>query len=214
MLFINSNTLDFGFSFVAIRKNASSSIANAIYSFKSNISYDHPNFPKEINKSNVFSYSYHPTDELRNTFNFVCLRDPFERLVSGFTHKLIKHPDKEIAQYSDAFPGYRKDIADVPLSFDKFLGFLESFDMSQIDHHFATQYECGRFDVVDYGLVLEQNSIYEDWNKVQDRVPGLPDLPSYKVHKSGSEGYTNILQEFKPRVEKLYAVDYKLINCL
>jgi hypothetical protein len=214
MWFINSNTLDFGFSFIAIRKNASTSIANAIYSFKANMPYDHPDFPKDINHSDVFNYSRYPGDELKNTFNFVCLRDPFERLVSGFVHKLIQHPYEEVEQYLNVFPDYRKDIDDIPLSFDKFLGFLESFDMSQIDAHFATQYECGRFDVVDYGLILEQNSIYKSWHKVQEKVPGMPDLPNYKFHNSDSESYHNILEEFRPRVEKLYAVDYSLINCL
>jgi hypothetical protein len=96
-LFTYSNIDNLDASFIAIRKNASTSIAAALYKNKYNIEYDSPDFPEDPNKTDIFYY----TNELPtlNSYKFICLRDPFERLVSGFIHKIVQLPYIEAKQY-------------------------------------------------------------------------------------------------------------------
>ena len=210
MLFIKTNTEDLGFTFVAIRKNASSSIANSIYSFKNKINYDHADFPKDINHSNILNYFSQGVGE--NLFKFTCIRDPFERLVSGFTHKVLQHPHVEIKHYDEFFPNHRILINDTQEYFNSFLAFLEQCNFSEIDPHFALQYDCAKFDTIEYDLVIDQSDIKSGWAEVQKYIPGMPNLPQKSIHHSGSENLLDILSPFKDRVKTLYSKDYDLFK--
>ena len=213
MVLISTDTSELGFTFVAIRKNASSSIASAIYSLKNSIAYDHPEFPKNINSSNIFMYNSEEKEEnINSLFTFTCIRDPFERLVSGFTHKVIKHPHEEIKQYDEAVPNHRNLINNTPAYFDNFLTFLEGYDFSKIDPHFALQYDCARFDRINYDLVINQSDIYNGWTEVQKVILNMPDLPKNIIHKSGSERLLDVLRPFESRVKTLYAKDYGVLG--
>lgn len=213
MLFINTDTEDLGFVFVAIRKNASSSIANAIYSLKNNMPYGHPDFPIDINHTDIFLYD-HPLKS-PDVFKFTCVRDPFERLLSGFVHKVLKHPHEEIRQYTHAHPDHRSLIDEPIKYFDHFLSFLENHGLAEIDPHFALQYDCARFDKINYDIVLDQSSLFSDWKKIQERIVGMPDLLEHKVHYSGSETFISTLKPlFIERVKYLYSKDYELFKSL
>lgn len=210
MKFTNTDTLELGFTFVAIRKNASSSIGNAIYSLKNNMPYTHSDFPKDINHSNIFINN--SEENIDSVFKFTCIRNPFERLVSGFTHKVLQHPGEEIRQYAEIVPNHKNLIGDIQVYFNSFLTFLEEYDFTKIDSHFALQYDCARFNDIEYSLVINQSNIEEDWLMVQKAIPNMPNLISHKIHVSGSENLLDTLRPFEDRVKSLYAKDYNLIE--
>ena len=217
MLFINTDTVDLGFTFVAIRKNATTSIGNAIYSFKNNIDYDNSLFPKNIHQSGIFLYDSDVS--LEKTIKFTCIRDPFERLASAFMNKVVQYsPDKnsdycEIEQYNKAYPDHQKFLGDTEKYFDHFLSFLEGFDLSEIDHHFALQYDCARFDSIDYDLVINQSHLYKDWEMVKTLIPGMPDLPKEKMNKTNSKDLSShLFPMFENRVRSLYHKDYSFME--
>lgn len=213
MNFTYSDTQNLGFTFVCIRKNASTSIKSAIYSLKNEISYEDESFPKDVNGTGTFIYRpKNAIPDLSNTFNFICLRDPFERIVSFFIHKIINHPHVEIREYVNKYPDYRKHYNALEQGFDHFLKFLAESDLSNVDEHFAYQYDCGAFDQIKYNLVLDFNNM--NWDMVRQSIPGMPNLPADKIHSTNSHYAVQQLKNFEPRVKDLYKKDYDLIKDL
>lgn len=207
-LFIYSNIDNLDASFVAIRKNASTSIAAALYKNKYDINYDSPEFPKDLNKTDIFSY----TDELSilNSYKFVCMRNPFEKLVSGFIHKIVQHPDVEGKAYFEYNSEYVKHLDDIPKSFDMFLSFLEQSDINSVDIHFVPQYQSGRFNSISYNSILKVETLYKDWKNMQKNL-NVPDLPNHKIHQSESETYLELIKDkFYNRVKTLYEADFDM----
>lgn len=203
-----SNIDDLDASFVIIRKNASTSILAALYSHKHNIEYSSLNFPINVNATDIYSCSKDRV--LLNSFKFIALRDPFERLLSGFIHKIIKHPHKEGKDYFKYQPDYAKYSKDIPKAFDMFLSFLEQADFANIDEHFAFQHDLGRFNDTFYDKIIRVETLENDWKDLQSKIK-LPNLPRHKIHSSGSENYLGLLKPiFYDRVFKLYECDFIL----
>jgi hypothetical protein len=172
------------------------------------MSYDSPDFPKDPNHTDIFSYTYELPS--LNSYKFTCIRDPFEKLLSGFIHKIIQNPHVEGKAYFEYNPNYKDYIKDIPKSFDMFLSFLEQSDINSVDIHFVPQHQSGRFNIVKYNTLLKVDNLYEDWKNMQKDIH-LPDLPNHKIHKSGSEMYIEpIKNKFYDRVKTLYEEDFDI----
>ena len=209
-LFIYSNLDNLDASFVAIRKNASTSIAAALYKHKYNLDYNSADFPSDPNHTDIFSYTYEPAT--LNDYKFICIRDPFEKLVSGFIHKIIQHPYVEGKAYFEYNPEYINYVDDIPKSFDMFLSFLEQSDINSVDIHFVPQTLSGRFDSTIYNKILRTNNLFKDWKSLQNDI-NLPDLSINHIHWSGSIRYLDLLKSrFYDRAKILYAEDFDLYN--
>jgi hypothetical protein len=211
-LFIYSNIDELDASFVAIRKNASTSIAASVWSHKSGINYSSKKFPVDINKTKVYTYT---TEEPNlNSFKFIAIRDPFERLVSGFIHKIIKHPHVEGKEYFAYQPDHAKYKNNIPKAFDLFVSFLEKSNINSVDVHFAPQYQLGRFDSIVYDKIIKVENLQDDWKDLQSTIK-LPDLPKNKIHFSGSVNYLETLRPvFYDRVFSIYKNDYSLYSTI
>ena len=193
---------------MAIRKNASTSIAAAIYKNKYNIDYNSPDFPEDVNSTDIFSYVYE-SDRLKS-YKFTCIRDPFEKLVSGFIHKIVQNPHIEGEDYFEYNPSYREHIADIPKSFDMFLSFLEQTDINKIDVHFIPQVQSARFNQIHYNKILRVDTLIDDWAELQKDI-NLPNLSDNKIHFSGSGIWIEALKEqFYDRVKAIYYDDFML----
>lgn len=211
MNFTYSNTQNLGFTFVCIRKNASTSIASALYSAKNNIKYGDSNFPRDLNLTDIYLYTNKDSiPDISDTFNFICVRNPFDRVVSLFMHKVIYHPNPNepaVREYFDYNPKHDSNTGNLMDYFDDFLTFLEQTDLENCNEHIAYQYSCGAFDTVRYDRILDFGNI--DWKSIQQRFDILPDLPEQKIHETNSEVQS---LQFKPifgqRVRQIYKTDY------
>jgi hypothetical protein len=115
----------------------------------------------------------------------------------------------EIEQYNNAHPDHQKFLGNTEKYFDHFLSFLEGFDLSKIDHHFAPQYDCARFDSIRYDMIINQDRLYTDWEKVKKMIPGMPSLPKEKMNNTNSKAISEqLLPIFEERVKELYYKDY------
>ena len=201
------------FTYVAIRKNATTSIAAALWQLETGIDYEDDSFPEDPNLTTVFNYSseYVPSS---TKLVFTCVRDPYERLVSGFYHKVFAHPRDEASAFiSSSFNEdiYRNDN-DISKYFERFLSFIEHVGVENVDHHFSLQTKCGHFDKINYDIVLNVKNLYDQWGSVQKAVPTMPDLPRHKIHETNSENLLDIFEFSRSRVEALYVKDYEMLS--
>jgi hypothetical protein len=194
-------------TFIAIRKNASSSIGHAIFKYENGYWYD-----RDINSSNVYKYDLNIPNNL-NDYKFTCLREPFEKLVSGFIHKVIMHPHIEAKDYFDKNPNNRSMIHNMPKYFDSFVSYIELTGVENVDVHFKLQYECARFNKILYNKIILLENIKNDWKSLQKDIIGLPDLPNAKVHSTPAKEYYSMLRpKFISRIKKIYEKDYEIYN--
>jgi hypothetical protein len=188
-------------SFVGIRKNASSSIGQALYFYQHGEYYE-----KDINESNIYKYSHSVPEDL-NKFKFTCIRDPYLRLISGFNHKVLEHPSQEIEGYDIYNPEHRSLISDTYAYFDNFLSYLENTGLNNIDYHFKSQHDLAMFDYIDYDYILRFENLSKDWSVVQEKIAGMPNI-EHHIHQSYSEIYAEMLRDkFFDRVNSLYYND-------
>lgn len=194
-------------TFVCIRKNASSSIGHAIFKYNNGYWYD-----GEINEYGIYTPSRDIPNNL-NTYKFTCIRDPFERIVSAFLHKVIVNPGIAAEEYFISNPYHNKFLNDIPAYFNNFIEYIENTGVINTDIHFNLQSKAIRYGEVSYNKILRFENIIKDWEDVKKDIDGLPDLPKQKVNSTSSYKYYDILRPiFLSRVQEIYKKDYDMHN--
>ena len=203
-------------SFTPIWKNATASIFKAF-------SNKFPDLPPSISKHEIHSliYSWPENDDLfmlhkdsdeykyfsKQAKNIVCVRDPYERFISAFYHKLILNPNGKEAR--DFLKKNNISGLDNLQILNKFVAYLTITD--DADPHFISQTKLASLNDVKYDHVISFNNLNREWKSLQSIYPNIPDLETNKIHQTDSKHFANEVRNnsrmFK-RIEMLYLDDY------
>lgn len=203
-------------TFTPIWKNATASIFKAF-------SNKFPDLPPSISKHEIHSliYNWPQNDDLvmlhkdsidykqfaRQAKNIVCVRDPYERFISAFYHKVILNPNGKEAR--DFLKKNNISGLDSLQVLNKFILYLMKTD--DVDPHFISQTRLASLNDVKYNYVISFNNLNKEWKNLQDIYPNIPNLENKKIHQTESKHFANEVKKnskmFK-RIQMLYLDDY------
>ena len=146
------------------------------------------------------------------SFNFVCLRDPYERFMSAFYHKILVTKGKERGTF---FEDYDAENDKPILKLKKFILYVRNND--NIDPHFWSQTRIADLNNIKYHSVISLNNLRSDWNELASKLNGLPRLDKTHLHKTKSYNLADrIMRPENDKIYKkilnLYADDYKYLS--
>ncbi len=121
-------------------------------------------------------------------FSFAVVRDPFERVVSLWTQKVLLSDPTSIKFGIDPYPVEPGGPAvELRASFDHFIEQLQSnWAHLRTDGHFAPQAEAVRADLVDYSALVLIGEIGDLERRVADHLAGHGiAFPGFKRHNEG-----------------------------
>ena len=153
---------------------------------------------------------------LKSSFNFVCIRDPYERFISAFYHKLIQNPN---GLETKSF--YKQYGLDNYSDIKKLYVFVEYIlSNNEVDPHFWSQSKLARLDEINYSYMIKMDSLRKDWDMLSDKFTNIPKLHEYRLHATDSKIFADHLKKDKShqrlvkKIEMLYLDDYKFIERL
>jgi hypothetical protein len=209
----------YNWTFTPIWKNATASIFSAfskkfteIHSEKlhniHNIAY---RLPKNDDLKMLHKNSSEYLNFANQSNNIVCLRDPYERLISAFYHKIILNPGGVEAR--DFFSKNKVDGLSNLEILNRFVAYLKT--TNEIDPHFISQTTLGNLNDINYHHIINFNNLNNEWKNLQNIYPNIPNLDKNKIHETGSGHFANEVRRdnkmFK-RIEMLYLDDYNFIR--
>lgn len=131
---------------------------------------------------------------------FACIRDPYERLVSAFSDKVLGR-----APHAMEFLASCPDGLEVEDLFDRFISYVASVEDPQRDRHWRSQFELLGRGVVRYQHLLSFEHLASDWESLRALIPDLPAMPASSRSAGGLVDRLRV--PFGSTVEALYPLD-------
>lgn len=151
---------------------------------------------------------------VKQSFNIVCLRDPYTRFISNFYDKLVVNPDGKEAKHF--FSQYNTKSADPIKKIKLFVNYVE--EQQVLDPHFQTQSSLCDAKNIDYSYIINLQKINEDWSFLTNKFLNIPKLGNNKMQASHSQEFATMvardsrLRGVYNKILMLYLDDYKLLE--
>lgn len=184
---------DLGIAFIPTPKVANRSIKAAVMTKE---------FPKYNGDPHKPGWDYRPTKQLSKFggFSFAFVRDPFDRLYSAYTQKIVHYARQ---QGTTIFWRYG-ELFYPSMTFEAFVNAVSSTPDAISDRHFRSQHTMlFRDDALLVDFVGRFERLDEDWQEVQSHAD-LPNLPHWNQSKRGPYEVA-----YTPRMLNLTAERYK-----
>lgn len=168
-------------------------------------------------RPSVFDFDYASACQILYSgefFRFCFLRDPLERLVSGYKNKI-----------SDTMQPYHKEMRSVlrdrynlandkDISFDMFVEYVCSQNERERDPHWASQYELNLMKFIDYDFVGTVENYAADMGHVLSRLDAGEKYQELvnKKHNKSVKMEIIISDKSKELIQEHYSKDYELYN--
>lgn len=146
-------------------------------------------------------HCYYSPQYYKDYFKFCFVRNPYDRLVSGWYDKVIR---KNVL-------GFEADVWEDIKHFDRFVDFLSDWDLDTCNIHFRRQ--CRLIDINEVDYIGRMENFTSDLKELFN-ILGLPldEIPHAKksIGRLGYETYyTKATQQ---KVEKMYRKDLQLFG--
>lgn len=146
-------------------------------------------------------HCYYSPQYYKDYFKFGFVRNPYDRLVSGWYDKVIR---KNVL-------GFEADVWEDMKHFDRFVDFLSGWDLDTCNVHFRRQ--CRLIDINEVDYIGRMENFTSDLKELFN-ILGLPLNESPHVKKSsGRLGYeTYYTKATQQKVETMYRKDLQLFG--
>lgn len=152
---------------------------------------------------------------VKNSFNFVCLRDPYKRFISNFYDKIVLNPNGKEGR--DFLKKYNVNDVEPIKKLKIFLKYVEA-NKETLDPHFWTQTKLSGSEMIQYDHVVLLENIEFGWKLLESKFTNVPSLISNKKNQSGSQDFAKIvsndpsLKSIYQKIKMIYLDDYKLLE--
>ena len=204
--------------FVALYKNAHSTILNTLLNIELGQKYDiedtkesfffiHENLPF-LNPRHVISFE----DFMNKNFTFCFVRNPYSRILSAYLDKIATNVWEFTAPINEALG---KDQAE-KISFEEFVTFICRQDFYFIDPHWSSQYYLSCQDTIIYYFIGKFETLEQDLNFVANKIGYILDsfYTNWSPHSSNATNLENdfFTQKLKKMVQKKFEYDFLAFN--
>jgi hypothetical protein len=144
---------------------------------------------------------YYSPQYYKDYFKFGFVRNPYDRLVSGWYDKVIR----------ENIMGFEADVWENMKHFDRFVDMLSGWDLDTCNAHFRRQ--CRLIDINEVDYIGRMENFTSDLKEVFN-ILGMPlnEIPHAKK-SSGRLGYeTYYTRTIQQKVEKMYRKDIQLFG--
>jgi hypothetical protein len=211
---------EYNWTFTPIWKNATASIFEAFSNKFLEMQSRHKihdfvnRLPENDDLKMLHKDSKEYLDAVKDKNNIVCVRDPYERFMSAFYHKIIENPGgMEVPKFNYKKSETIDDIKKLYLFVDYMSDKLET-----IDPHFQPQAYIANFDNIKYFDIINISNFNNGWNKLAQKYENIPPINGIHKHKTDSKIFADMIKNQKEhsrivsRIKMLYLDDYNFIR--
>ena len=141
-------------------------------------------------------------DEIpKNYFKFTCIRNPFDRIVSFYTHKIMRNKYNKILKYYGIDKHNKKEYQN---NFKNFIDLL--YERKNFELHLAHQTTALHIEKLDY--IIRFEDFNNDFKKICNHIHYKGKI--YHKMKSNHRKYQEYYdKESRKKIEELYYKDLK-----
>lgn len=146
-----------------------------------------------------------------DTFKFVVVRNPYARLASAYTDKILVNPAPHLIRKIRKSAAEQGTVLSDPITFEQFVSVVSRQSLKDMDPHCRPQYYEGRFGLVKYDFVGRMESTHRDLVYAFKRIGAPESLIARVDERHNVAGSTTELWEtLSPEVLRLFLTTFEI----
>jgi hypothetical protein len=146
-----------------------------------------------------------------NTFKFVIVRNPYNRLASAYWDKIRSTPAPYLIRNLRKSAAGQGVVLSDPITFEEFVSVLSRQSLQEMDRHYRPQYYEGRFAIVKYDFIGRMEAMPGDLAYAFKRI-GAPESIIARVNERHNVAGSSVelWQTVAPEVHRLFRTIFEL----
>jgi hypothetical protein len=150
------------------------------------------------------------------TFKFVIVRNPYRKLASVYSDKVVKRVPFVMRKLANAAARHGVTLSN-PVTFEEFVDLICRQGIKEMDAHWRPQYVTGRFATIRYDFVGRVENMPDDLVYALQRIgapPSIVERASQRYNETGSDIaiWSTVSPELRERFVGRFAIDFDTLG--